>query len=397
MSDELNPHSLHPRTKLIHSGSNRSDHREMSEALYLTQGFAYDSAEMAEARFDGSDPGFVYARYGNPTVAMFEERLAALEGAEACFAMASGMAAVNAAMFAQLKAGDHVVSARALFGSCDYIISKLLPRFGVETTMVDGNDLDQWRAAMRPETKICFLESPSNPTLELIDIAGVAEIAHAGGALLVVDNVFATPVFQRPLALGADVVMYSTTKHIDGQGRCLGGALLGSEEIIGGPIFEYMKHTGGAMSPFNAWVMLKGLETLDLRCRAQAESALAIAEMLEGHAAVSRTLYPGLASHPQRALVDAQMSAGGTVVSFDVGSKEAAFGFLNALQIVKISNNLGDAKSIATHPSTTTHQRMTEEDRQALGITQGLIRLSVGLEASEDLIADIERGLSAKG
>ncbi len=388
---------LDPRTRMIHDGTDRRAFGEMSEALYLTQGFAYDSAAQAEARFDGSDPGYVYARYGNPTVGMFEDRLASLEGAEACFATASGMAAVNAAMFSQLAAGDHAVAARALFGSCHYIVDTLLPRFGVETTLVDGTDLDQWRAAMRGNTKLCFLESPSNPTLEIIDIAAVAGIAHAAGARLVVDNVFATPCFQRPLELGADLVMYSTTKHIDGQGRCLGGALLGSAEIVRGPVLEYMKHTGGALSPFNAWVMLKGLETLHLRCDAQARSAEAIAAHLSGHGAVRRTLYPGLADHPQHALAMGQMTRGGTMVSFELADKEAAFAFLDALEIAKISNNLGDAKTIATHPTTTTHQRMTEEDRLSLGITPGLIRLSVGLEAPDDLIADLDRGLAAAG
>lgn len=385
----------HPRTRMIHDGTDRRGFGEMSEALYLTQGFAYASAEEAEARFDGSDPGFVYARYGNPTVTMFEERLASLEGAEACFAMASGMAAVNAALFSQLKAGDHVVAARALFGSCHYIIDSLLPRFGVETTLVDGTDLDQWRAAVRDGTTLCFLESPSNPTLEIIDIAAVAGITHAVGARLIVDNVFATPCYQRPLELGADLVMYSTTKHIDGQGRCLGGALLGSEEIIGGPVLEYMKHTGAALSPFNAWVMLKGLETIYLRCDAQATNAEAIARHLSGHGSVKQALYPSLPDHPQHALARRQMERGGTVVALELADKAAAFAFLNALEIAKISNNLGDAKTIATHPSTTTHQRMTEEMRQSLGITPGLIRLSVGLEATEDLIADIDRGLAA--
>ncbi len=386
---------FHPRTRMIHDGSDRRGFGEMSEALYLTQGFAYASAEQAEARFDGSDPGYVYARYGNPTVGMFEERLASLEGAEACFATASGMAAVNAAMFSQLSAGDHVVAARALFGSCHYIIDTLLPRFGVETTLVDGTDLDQWRAAVRDGTKLCFLESPSNPTLEIIDIAGVAQIAHAVGAKLIVDNVFATPCFQRPLDLGADLVMYSTTKHIDGQGRCLGGALLGTREVIGGPVMEYMKHTGAALSPFNAWVMLKGLETIYLRCDAQATNAEAIARHLAGHGAVKRAVYPTLADHPQHALAMRQMERGGTVVALELADKKAAFAFLNALEIAKISNNLGDAKTIATHPSTTTHQRLTEEDRLSLGITQGLIRLSVGLEATEDLLADMDRGLAA--
>ena len=386
---------LHPRTRMIHDGSDRRAFGEMSEALFLTQGFAYASAEEAEARFDGSDPGFVYARYGNPTVAMFEERLASLEGAEACFATASGMAAMNGAMFSQLKAGDHVVAARALFGSCHYIIDNLLPRYGVETTLVDGTDLDQWRGAVRDGTVLCFLETPSNPTLEIIDIAGVAEIAHAAGAKLVVDNVFATPCYQRPLELGADMVMYSTTKHIDGQGRCLGGALLGSRELIGGPVLEYMKHTGPAMSPFNAWVMLKGLETLYLRCDAQASSAEGVARFLAGDGRVKRALYPALPSHPQHNLAMSQMERGGTVVALELEDKRAAFGFLNALEVAKISNNLGDAKTIATHPATTTHQRLTEDDRLSLGITQGLIRLSVGLEAEADLIADLERGLGA--
>lgn len=389
-------HNLHPRTKLVHGGTDRSGHHEMSEALYLTQGFAYPDAETAEARFDGSDPGYVYARYGNPTVGMFEQRLALLEGAEACFATASGMAAMNASMFSQLAAGDHVVASRALFGSCHYILDSLLPRFGVETTLVEGTDLEAWKNAVRPETKVFFLETPSNPTLEIIDVAGVADIAHEAGAVLVVDNVFATPVFQRPLALGADVVMYSTTKHIDGQGRCLGGALLGSKEFVGGKLLEYMKHTGAAMSPFNAWVMLKGLETLDLRCRAAADSTEAIARAVDGHAKIERAIHPGLPSHPQHNLAAAQMERPGTMVSFELkGGKAAAFRFMNALEIVRISNNLGDAKSIATHPTTTTHQRMTEEDRQSLGITPGLIRLSVGLEHADDLVRDIERGLDA--
>lgn len=385
---------LHPRTRLVHGGTDRSGHHEMSEALYLTQGFAYPDAETAEARFDGSDPGYVYARYGNPTVGMFEQRLALLEGAEACFATASGMAAMNASMFSQLQSGDHVIASRALFGSCHYILDSLLPRFGVQTTLVEGTDISAWRNAVRPETKVFFLETPSNPTLEIIDIRAVADVAHDAGAVLVVDNVFATPCFQRPLALGADIVMYSTTKHIDGQGRCLGGALLGSKDYVGGKLLEYMKHTGAAMSPFNAWVMLKGLETLDLRCRAAADSAEAIAQAVDGHGAVSRAIHPGLPSHPQHNLAAAQMERPGTMVSFELkGGKDAAFRFMNTLEIIRISNNLGDAKSIATHPTTTTHQRMTEEDRQALGITPGLIRLSVGLEHTDDLIHDISRGL----
>ena len=388
--------SWRSRTAMIHGAVERSGHFEMSEALYLTQGFAYPDAETAEARFDGRDPGYVYARYGNPTVGAFENRLALLEGAEACFATASGMAAVNAAMFSQLQAGDHVVAARALFGSCHWIVDTLLPRFGVETTLVDGPDLDAWRRAVRPETKVFFLETPSNPTLEIIDLRGVAEISREAGACLVVDNVFASPVFQRPLELGADVVMYSTTKHIDGQGRCLGGALLGSAEFIRGRLHEYMKHTGAALSPFNAWVMLKGLETLDLRCRAAADTARTVGDVLAASGKTARVLYPERSDHPQHNLAMSQMERGGTVVSFELkGGKDAAFRFMNALEIVRISNNLGDARSIATHPTTTTHQRMTEADRLSLGITPGLIRLSVGLEDPADLAVDLERGLAA--
>lgn len=384
-----------PRTRLIHAGVRRSQYGETSEAIFLTQGFVYRDAETAEARFIESGPDeFIYARYGNPTVRMFEDRMADLEGAEDAFATASGMAAVHGALFCQLKAGDHVVSARALFGSCLYIVETLLPRFGVEVTFVDGTDLDQWRAAMRPGTKLAFLEAISNPTLEVIDIGGVAEIAHAVGAQLVVDNVFATPIFQRSLALGADVVIYSTTKHIDGQGRCLGGVVIGSRDFIRGPLEGFLKHTGGALSPFNAWVMLKGLETLDLRCRAQAASAAAIAAALEGAPGIRQILYPGLPFHPQHALAKAQMETGGTMLAFDIeGGKAGAFRFLDALKIVLISNNLGDAKSLVTHPATTTHQRLTPEQRASLGIGDGLVRLSVGLEDPQDLIADLRQAL----
>ena len=390
------PAAFRPRTRAVHAGTRRSQYAETAEAIFLTQGFVYPSAEAAEARFTGDDPGFVYARYGNPTVAMFEDRIAALEGAEAAFATASGMAAVNAAMFCQLSAGDHVVAARALFGSCLYIIETLLPRFGVEVTLVDGTDLAQWQAAMRPTTKIAFFESPSNPTLEIIDIAAVAEIAHAAGACVVIDNVFATPVFQRPLALGADVVVYSATKHIDGQGRCLGGVVLGREDFIRGQLETYLKHTGGAMSPFTAWVMLKGLETLDLRCRAQTDSAAQVADALAAHAKITRLLYPGRTDHPQHALAMRQMERPGQMVSFEVaGGKDGAFRFLDALRLIVISNNLGDAKSIATHPATTTHQRLSEDARLALGITPGLVRLSVGLEDAADLIADLKAALVA--
>ena len=385
------------RTKLVHAGSRRSQYCEMSEAIFLTQGFVYESAAQAEARFIESGPDeFIYARYGNPTVRMFEERMAALEGAEDAFATASGMAAVNGALFSQLKAGDHIVSAKALFGSCLYITETLLPRFGVEVDFVDGADLDQWRAAVRPGTKLVFLEAMSNPTLEVIDIAAVAEIAHAVGAIVVVDNVFATPIFQRSIALGADVVIYSATKHIDGQGRCLGGIVLGTREFIRGTFEAYLKHTGGALSPFNAWIMLKGLETLDLRCRAQAASAQRIAEALQGHPNVPRVIYPGLPDHPQAELVRRQMEAGGTMIAIEVaGGKPAAFRFLDALRIFRITNNLGDAKSLVTHPATTTHQRLSPEQRAALGISDGMVRISVGLEDAGDLVADLLTALEA--
>ncbi|MCI4664304.1 MAG: O-succinylhomoserine sulfhydrylase [Neomegalonema sp.] len=387
-----------PQTRLVHAGSRRSQYGETSEAMFLTQGFLYDSPEQAEARFKNEGPAdsFIYARYGNPTVAMFQDRLAAYEGAEACFATASGMAAMHASMFALLKAGDHVVASRALFGSCLYIIEQLLPRFGVESTLVDGVDLNAWENAVRPETKLFFLESPSNPTLEIIDIAAVAAVAHRAGAQLVVDNVFATPVFQRPIALGADIVMYSATKHIDGQGRVLGGALLGQAELIDEKVETYVKHTGGAMNPFTAWVMLKGMETLELRVKAQAETALKLAEAAAAHSAVIRAIHPFLPSHPQYELATRQMSGGGTVLSVDLkGGKAAAFAFLNAFDLIGISNNLGDAKSLATHPATTTHKNLTEEMRDVLGISDGLVRISVGLEAPEDLIEDLQRALDA--
>lgn len=387
---------LRQRTRLVHAGVKRSQFQETSEALFLTQGFVYPDAEAAEARFKGEDPGYIYARYGNPTVGMFEERIASLEGAEDAFATASGMAAVNAAMMCMLRAGDHVVAARALFGSCLYIVETLLPRFGVEITLVDGRDLDAWRAAMRPNTKVAFFESPSNPTLEITDIRAVSEIAHAAGARVVIDNVFATPMFQRPLEFGADVVVYSATKYIDGQGRCLGGVVLGSKDYVRGELEPYLKHTGGAMSPFNAWVMLKGMETLALRCEAQAAAASRIAQALQGHEKLERLLYPGLADHPQHALAMAQMTAGGGVIALDVaGGQAAAFRFLNALRIVAISNNLGDAKSLVTHPATTTHQRLSEAARETLGITPGLVRVSIGLEDPEDLLEDISRALAA--
>ncbi|MEN8656538.1 O-succinylhomoserine sulfhydrylase [Marivita sp.] len=386
-----------PRTRLVHGGTKRSQWGEVSEAIFLTQGFVYDTAEQAEQRFIKSEPDeYIYARYGNPTVAMFEERIAMLEGAEDAFATASGMAAVNGALMSMLKAGDHLVSARALFGSCLYIVEDILPRFGVEVTLVDGADLDQWRAAVRPDTKAVFFESMSNPTLELVDIQAVSEIAHAQGALVVVDNVFSTPVFSDALGQGADVIIYSSTKHIDGQGRTLGGVILGTREHIRKVVEPYMKHTGGSMSPFTAWVQLKGLETLDLRVRAQAQSGQAIAEALEGHAKLKQVIYPGLPSHKQAALAQRQMGSGGTMLAIELaGGKDAAFAFLNALDVIVISNNLGDAKSIVTHPATTTHQRLSPEQRQTLGITDGLVRLSVGIEDTDDLIDDILNALNA--
>ncbi len=386
------------RTRAVHAGIRRSGYGEVAEAIFLTQGFVYDSAEEAEARFIEAGPDeFIYARYGNPTVRMFEERMAALEGAEDAFATASGMAAVNGALMCGLAAGDRVVASRALFGSCLYILEDILPRLGVEVTFVDGTDLDAWRAALAGGAKLAFLESVANPTLEVIDIAAVAELVHAAGGELVVDNVFATPVFSRALEQGADVVVYSTTKHVDGQGRCLGGVVLGRREFIRKRLEPYLKHTGGAMSPFNAWVMLKGLETLELRVRAQAQAALELARGLEGHPALARVIYPGLPSHPQHALALRQMPEGqGTVFSIDVkGGKEGAFRFIDALEIFTISNNLGDAKSIVTHPATTTHQRLSEQARAALGITPGLVRVSVGLEEPADLAEDLARGLAA--
>ncbi len=388
--------SWNKRTQAVHGGIRRSQYNEVSESIFLTQGFVYENAEQAEARFIESGPDeFIYARYGNPTVSMFEQRIAALEGGEDAFATASGMAAVNGALTSMLKAGDHVVSAKALFGSCLYILENILTRFGVEVTFVDGTDLAAWEAALRPDTKAVFFESMSNPTLEVIDIAGVSKLAHAVGAVVIVDNVFSTPVFSRAIEQGADVVVYSATKHIDGQGRALGGVIIGTKDFIRGTVEPYMKHTGGALSPFNAWIMVKGLETMALRVNAQADSAQKIAEALEGHPALERTLFPGLKTHPQNALVQDQLGGkGGTVLSLDIkGGKAAAFAFLNALTIPVISNNLGDAKSIATHPATTTHQRLSEEQRDELGITPGLIRLSVGLEDAGDLLADIQRAL----
>jgi O-succinylhomoserine sulfhydrylase len=384
------------RTKLVHEGTRRSQYGEMSEAIFLTQGFVYATAEQAEARFiECGEDEFIYARYGNPTVRMFEERIAAIEGTEDAFATASGMAAVSGALTALLKAGDHVVAARALFGSCLYVLD-VLARFGVKVTFVDGTDLDQWRKAMRPDTRAVFLESVSNPTLEVIDVKSVAAIAHDCGATVIVDNVFATPTFSKAVELGADVVVYSATKHIDGSGRCLGGVVCGTRHYIRKVLEPYLKHTGAAMSPFNAWVMLKGMETLDLRVRQQAATAQLVSEALLAHPKLARVIYPGLAGHPHHAIAMEQMGAGGTVVTLDLrGGQAAAFRFLNALQIVKISNNLGDAKSIITHPATTTHQRLPADQKVMLGITPGLVRLSLGIEDGDDILKDLMQALAA--
>lgn len=384
------------RTKAVHTGTRRSQYNEVSEAIFLTQGFVYPTAEDAEARFiqSGADE-FIYARYGNPTVAMFEERIAAIEGAEDGFATASGMAAVNGALMSMLKAGDHVVSARALFGSCLYILESILTRFGVEVTFVDGTDLDAWAGAIRADTKAVFFESMSNPTLQVVDIAAVSKLAHGVGATVIVDNVFSTPVYSNAIAQGADVVVYSATKHIDGQGRVLGGVILGNRDFIRGTVEPYMKHTGGAMSPFTAWLLVKGLETMDLRVRAQTFAATRIADGLQGHNKLTQVIYPGHDSHPQYQLTMAQMGAGGTVIAIDCGTQAAAFKVMNSLEIFLISNNLGDAKSIATHPATTTHQRLSDTQKDLLGITPGLIRLSIGLEDHGDLLADLQSALDA--
>jgi O-succinylhomoserine sulfhydrylase len=387
-------HRYRPETRLVHSGTLRSQFSEASEALFLTQGFVYDSAEQCEARFKGEENGFLYSRFSNPNVSMFERRMIDLEGAGAARATATGMAAVTTAILAPLKAGDHVVAAKAMFGSCRYVVEDLLPRYGIQSTLVDGLDLDQWQKAMRPNTRSCFLESPTNPTLEVLDIPAIAEIAHAGGARLIVDNVFATPIWQSPLTLGADVVVYSATKHIDGQGRCLGGIILGSKDFIQEHIHNYLRQTGPAISPFNAWVLVKGLETLAIRVKQQTETAGAVADALAAHPKVSRLIYPGRADHPQAALVKKQMRAGSTLIGFEVkGGKAAAFRVLNALKLTRISNNLGDSKSLVTHPATTTHQRLPIEARAELGISEGFIRFSAGLEHKDDLIEDFEAAL----
>jgi O-succinylhomoserine sulfhydrylase len=392
----LDPEELHPESRLIHSGILRSQFGENAEALYLTQGFVYDEAETAEARFSGKDPGFVYSRYANPTLSMFEKRIAAIEGAEACRGTATGMAAVTSSLLCFLKAGDHVVAARALFGSCRWVIEDFLPRFGVPCTLVDGTDLKQWKAAIRPETRAFFLESPTNPTLDVLDIPEIAKLAKQAKAKLIVDNVFATPMLQSPLQLGADIVVYSATKHIDGQGRCLGGAILSTEQFISDHLHNFMRQTGPSLSPFNAWVLLKGLETLSIRVERMQANAAKVADLLAADKRIKKVLYPGRADHPQAALAKRQMKGGGTLVSFEVeGGKAGAFRFSNALRLIRISNNLGDAKSLIVHPATTTHQRFTPEARAEMGIGDGMLRLSVGLEHPDDLAKDLARGFKA--
>jgi O-succinylhomoserine sulfhydrylase len=387
-----------PRTIAVRGGLTRSGFDETSEAIYMTSGFVYGTAAEAEGAFaaGNNNTRFIYSRFANPTVAMFEERLRLLEGAEACRATSSGMAAVFAALMALVRAGDRVVASRALFGSCHYIVADLLPRYGVTTEFVDGADLAAWERALSKPTRAVFLETPSNPMLELVDLKRVVKYAHAAGARVVVDNVFATPLLQKPMKFGADIVVYSATKHIDGQGRCLGGAILGPKQFIETELQPFLRHTGPALSPFNAWALVKGLETLPLRVDAQCRVALNIARHLDGHKRVSRVVHPSLQSHPQAALAREQMSGGGTMVTFEiVGGKPAAFRTLDALQVIDISNNLGDAKSLICHPATTTHQRIGPEERARLGITDGVVRLSVGLEGEGDLIGDLDRALEA--
>ena len=388
------------RTNLVRGGVERTHFQETSEALFLTSGYVYDRAEDAEAAFKQEIDRFMYSRFGNPTVSMFQDRMALIEGAEACWGTATGMAAVTAALLCQLKTGDRVVAARALFGSCQYVVTEILPRFGIESVIVDGGDLDQWKQALGSPTQAVFLETPSNPTLEIVDLPAVCEMAHISGAKVIVDNVFATPILQKPLELGADIVIYSGTKHIDGQGRCMGGAVLGDAEFCEETLKPFIRNTGPSLSPFNAWVLLKGLETLELRVEKQSENALQIARFLEDQPKVSRVLYPGLESHPQFDLAARQMSGGGTMVSFELGEEEgdagkaSAFKFENALEIIDISNNLGDTKSLITHPPTTTHQRVEADERARMGIRDNLLRISVGLEDIEDLKEDLGRGLA---
>jgi len=388
------PNDWDIETKSVRGGLARSPYGEISEALFLTQSFAYDSAQAADERFAGG-PGFIYQRFGNPTTQMFEDRLALMEGAEHCRATASGMSAVHVALTGLLRAGDHLVAGRALFGSCRWIVSEWLPRFGVETTYVDATDIEAWKNAVRPNTKAFLVESPANPLLEVTAIGAVADIAHAAGAKLIVDNVFATPIFQKPLALGADIVVYSATKHIDGQGRVLGGAILGGTELMTEAYKDILRHTGPAMSPFNSWVLVKALETLELRVRRQTDNAAKVAEVIASSGKVRQTIYCGRPDHPQAAIIANQMTGGGNVIAFDLGSREAAWRFLDTLEIVDISNNLGDAKSMATHPCTTTHRSMPEAERLEIGLTEGWVRMSVGLEGARDLSRDVARALDA--
>ncbi|MBZ7920315.1 O-succinylhomoserine sulfhydrylase [Ensifer adhaerens] len=385
-----------PATQLVHGGTTRSQHGETSEAIFLTQGFVYETSEAAEARFKGETEGFIYARYGSPTNDMFEKRMCMLEGAEDARATASGMAAVSAAILCQLKAGDHIVAARALFGSCRWVVETLAPKYGIECTLIDGRDLANWEKAIQKNTKVFFLESPTNPTLEVIDIAGVAKLANQIGAKVVVDNVFATPLFQKPLELGAHIVVYSATKHIDGQGRCLGGVVLSDKEWINENLHDYFRHTGPAMSPFNAWTLLKGIETLPLRVRQQTETARRVADFLAEQPQVAKVIYPGRKDHPQADIIAKQMTGGSTLVAFELkGGKDAAFALQNALEIVRISNNLGDSKSLITHPATTTHKNLTDEAREELGISAGTVRFSAGIEDSDDVVEDFARALKA--
>ncbi|MDP7668927.1 MAG: O-succinylhomoserine sulfhydrylase [Rhodospirillales bacterium] len=385
-------------TRLVRGGTKRSNFAETSEGLFMTSGYVYESAEQAEAAFKGEADVYIYSRYSNPTVTMLQDRLALLEGAEFCRATSSGMAAVFASLASQLDAGDRIVSSRALFGSCHYVVTELLPRFGVESELVDGTDLDEWKRVLgRKRTHCVFLETPSNPTLEIIDLKAVADLAHAAGAKLVVDNVFATPILQQPLEFGADIVVYSTTKHMDGQGRSLGGAILTNDEaFLTDKLTPFMRHTGPSVSPFNAWIVLKGLETLEARLSRHCANALTVAEHLSRHERIARVLYPTLKSHPQSQLAMAQMSDGGTVLSFEFdGGRDRAFRFLNALSLIDISNNLGDSKSLVTHPATTTHSRLTPEQRAEMGIGDGLVRLSVGLEDAQDVIEDLDQAIEA--
>ena len=385
-----NEKNYRPETRLVHAGSLRSQFNEMSEALFLTQGYKYDTAEDCELRFSGKIPGYVYSRYSNPTMDMFEQRMAALEGAEAARSTATGMAAVTTALMGLVKQGDHVVAAKALFGSCRWVIEDWLPRFGVPCTLVDGKDLNAWKAAVTKNTKVLFMETPTNPVLEVYDIQAVADIAHNAGAKLVIDNVFATPLYQSPLTLGADVVVYSATKHIDGQGRVLGGVILATEKLIMDNYHQLLRQTGPSLSPFNAWIMLKGLETLAVRVERQTQTAGKVSDALSGHAKLTRLIYPGRSDHPQADIIKKQMTAGSTLLAFEIkGGKEGAFRFLNGLKLILITNNLGDSKSLITHPTTTTHQRLTPEQRAELGIGDGLVRLSCGLEHSDDIIEDL--------